>query len=497
MPLSKFLMSLSQIILACNFLLEGGVIGKFKAFFKNKPALILSSFFLLHVIGLLYTSDFDYASKDIRIKMPLIVLPLILATSKPLSKKMIDVILQFFVAAIIVGTIISTLILTGIIHRELVDIRSVSIFISHIRFALLICVALFISGYFFYHSIKPLQKAFWILIGVWLIYFLILTESITGLSAFCFATLIICIYSIFRSKKKMIRVAGLLLVVSIGIFVFYLFNQLNKPNPPTEKIDFSKLETTTSRGNAYEHDLTGKLTENGHFIWIYFCNKELEESWNKRSELKFSEKDLKGNPLNFTLVRFLASKGLRKDADAVESLSADEVKAIERGVVNVNYQNISSLKRRLHEIAWELDTYKTTGDPSGHSLTQRFEFWKAAVGIIKDNLVFGVGTGDIKDAFEQQYNKINSPLTKETRLRSHNQYLSIGVAFGVVGLIWFLITLFYPMILQGKTFDYLYISFLLIAIISFLTEDTLESQAGVTFYAFFNSFFLFVFNRKE
>jgi len=35
-----------------------------------------------------------------------------------------------------------------------------------------------------------------------------------------------------------------------------------------------------------------------------------------------------------------------------------------------------------------------------------------------------------------------------------------------------------------------YLSFFIIAVISFLTEDTLETQAGVTFFAFFNSFFL-------
>ncbi len=497
MPLSKFLMSLSQIILACNFLLEGNLKNKFSSFFKNKSALILSSLFLLHVIGLLYTSDFDYASNDIRIKMPLIVLPLIFSSSKPLSKKAIDAILQFFVAAIIAGTIISMLILSGVIYRELVDIRSVSIFISHIRFALLICVALFISGYFFYYSKKIIIKGLWVLIAMWLLTFLVLTESITGLSAFCFACLVVSVYSILTSKRKLIRYSGLLIVISIVVFIFYLFTQLNKPNPTTEEIDFSNLEKTTSHGNFYEFDLTSKLTENGHYIWIYFCNKELEESWNKRSSIAFSEKDLKGNPINFTLVRFLASKGLRKDADALKSLSDEEIKAIERGVVNVNYQNISSLSRRLHEIAWELDTYKTTGDPNGHSLTQRFEFWKAALRIIKENVVFGVGTGDIKNAFELQYDKMNSPLSKESRLRSHNQYLSIAVSFGIVGLIWFLITLFYPMILKGKTFDYLYVTFLLIAIISFLTEDTLETQAGVTFYAFFNSFFLFIFKSDK
>ena len=497
MPLSKFLMSLSQIILACNFLLEGNLKNKFFFFFKNKPALIICSLFLLHLLVLIYTTDFEYAMKDIRIKMPLFILPIILSTSKPLSKKAIDAILQFFVAAIILGTIISTLILTGFIHRELVDIRSVSVFISHIRFALLICIAMFISGYFFYKQLKPIYKIIWVVIPLWLISFLVITESITGLVAFCFAILIITLFSIIASPKRRVKYSGFAIVTLIGITIFYFANQINKGIPEPEKLDFSKLELTTSRGNAYQHVLTGQLTENGHYIWVYFCNQELEESWNQRSNLKFLENDLKGNPLNYTLVRFLASKGLRKDADAVESLSDDEVKAIERGVVNVNYQNISSLKRRLHEIAWELDMYKITGDPSGHSLTQRFEFWKTAIGIIKDNVVFGVGAGDIKTAFEQQYDKMNSPLAKESRLRSHNQYLSITVAFGVVGLIWFLITLIYPMVLMGKTFDYLYISFLLIAIISFLTEDTLESQAGVTFYAFFNSFFLFVFNRKD
>lgn len=490
-------MSLSQIILACNFLLEGNLKNKFFFFFKNKPALIICSLFLLHLLGLIYTTDFEYAMKDIRIKMPLFILPIILSTSKPLSKKAIDAILQFFVAAIILGTIISTLILTGFIHRELVDIRSVSVFISHIRFALLICIAMFISGYFFYKQLKPIYKIIWVVIPLWLISFLVITESITGLVAFCFAILIITLFSIIASPKRRVKYSGFAIVTLIGITIFYFANQINKGIPEPEKLDFSKLELTTSRGNAYQHVLTGQLTENGHYIWVYFCNQELEESWNQRSNLKFLENDLKGNPLNYTLVRFLASKGLRKDADAVESLSDDEVKAIERGVVNVNYQNISSLKRRLHEIAWELDMYKITGDPSGHSLTQRFEFWKTAIGIIKDNVVFGVGAGDIKTAFEQQYDKMNSPLAKESRLRSHNQYLSITVAFGVVGLIWFLITLIYPMVLMGKTFDYLYISFLLIAIISFLTEDTLESQAGVTFYAFFNSFFLFVFNRKD
>ena len=242
MPLSKFLMSLSQIILVCNWFLEGGLKNKLISFKNNKAALIVSSLILLHFVGLIYTSDFDYAFKDIRIKGPLLILPLILSTSKPISQKVIDVILQFFVAAIIVGTLVSTLILTGIIHRNIIDVRNVSVFISHIRFALLICVSLFISGYYFYRSSKSISKVVWVAIALWLITFLILTESMTGLVAFSFTVLIISIYSIFKSKNKLLKYSALIPIALVGIFIFYISNQLSKANPPTEKIDFAKLE---------------------------------------------------------------------------------------------------------------------------------------------------------------------------------------------------------------------------------------------------------------
>ena len=497
MPLSKFLMSLSQIILVCNWILEGGLKAKIIAFKNNKAALLLSSLILVHFIGLFYTSDFDYAFKDIRIKAPLLILPLIFSTSKALSEKVVHAILKFFVAAIIVGTLISILILTGVIYRELIDIRSVSLFISHIRFALLISIAVFVSGYFFYHARQLISKLVWISIVIWLIYFLILTESITGLAALFFALIVISGYAIFKSNIKWVKYSSVLILSIIGISILYLSIQINKGIPAPDKLDISKLEDTTAAGHPYQHALDSKLTENGHYIWINFCNQELEEEWNKRSTIKISEKDLKGNNIYYTLVRFLASKGLRKDADAVNSLSEEEVKAIEKGVVNVNYQDIASIEGRLHEIAWELDVYKNTGDPNGHSLTQRFEFWKTALAIIKQHPIIGVGTGDIQNAFDVQYEKMNSPLLKESRLRAHNQYLSITVAFGIAGLIWFLITLFYPMYLCEKKRNYLYVTFLLIAIVSFLTEDTLETQAGVTFFAFFNSFLLFIFSPKK
>ena len=146
---------------------------------------------------------------------------------------------------------------------------------------------------------------------------------------------------------------------------------------------------------------------------------------------------------------------------------------------------------RMQEIFWELNIYLKGGNPSGYSVAQRFEFWKAAIGIIKENFFIGVGTGDVEKAFDEQYEKINSPLTQEWRLRSHNQFLAIGTAFGVIGILWFLIALFYPLLSLKNYKDYFYLTFFIISFLSMLTEDTLETQVGITFFAFFNSLFLF------
>lgn len=515
LPLSKFLMSLSQIILACNWLLEGNIKNKVKTFWSNKVALLVSSLLLLHFIGLIHTSDFTYAFKDIRIKAPLFILPLIISTSPPLSKKIFENILKILTAAIISGTFVSTLILMDIIHRPVIDTRDISIYISHIRFSLLICVAVFISSYFIFKSITLLSKITWSLVLLWLLSFLIIMESLTGLAALFVTTLILIIYSVFKpgysfltkpglniagkpilnaveaSKKRGIKYSALLFVVGALSLSFYYVNSIANEIKPKENVDFNTLDTHTSQGNVYEHNIQSKVRENGHLVWLYYSTDELKESWNKRSAVAVDGKDLKGNIICYTLIRFLTSKGFRKDANAVNLLTDDEIKAVERGVTNVNYQNISSLRGRIYETLWEIDLYSKTGQLNGHSLTQRFEYWKAALDIIKNNLFFGVGTGDVPKVFEQEYIKMNSSLSQNWRLRSHNQYLSIAVAFGIIGLLWFIATLAAPFLINTKKISYLYITFFIIAIISFFTEDTLETQAGVTFFAFLNSYFLF------
>jgi len=134
---------------------------------------------------------------------------------------------------------------------------------------------------------------------------------------------------------------------------------------------------------------------------------------------------------------------------------------------------------------------------NGHSVLMRWEYCKTAVAIIKNNFILGVGTGDLQDAFNLQYNKYNSVLELQYRLRAHNQYLTYMVAFGVVGLSWFLFFLFYPIIKTKLYKNYFYLAFFSIVLLSMITEDTLETQVGINFFVFFNTIFLLSLKNKD
>lgn len=496
LPVSKFLMSISQIILLVNWLWEGDLKNKFRLFFRNTPALVLSSLLLLHAIGLVYSDDLTYGFKDIRIKLPLLLLPLIFASSKPISKDLFRSFLHLFLGSLCVASIISILILTDtLIHRKVVDIRDTSIFISHIRFGLLVCLGVFITLYLFITTNQTFLKWIYGIYVTWLLVFLVILESMTGLSALFITIFMLIMIKGLLPQSKGLRWTRLILGISallVMIYFYKMFSQVHKCNP----VNKYTLHERTALGNLYQHDTTNHQVENGNLVWINYSVKEMEESWNQRSSIKYFDKDLKGNALAATLIRFLTSKGVTKDAAAINALTPEEVQAVERGEANANYQNISSLRGRIHEILWEIEEYRKTGDANGHSITQRFEYWKTAYGIVKNNLLFGVGAGDVEQAFIQQYEKSNSTLLPKWRLRAHNQYFSIAVGMGIIGFIWFLITLFYPMFRLGMQSNYLYMAFFCIALVSFFTEDTLETQAGVTFYAFFNSFFLFLQPRE-
>ena len=275
---------------------------------------------------------------------------------------------------------------------------------------------------------------------------------------------------------------------------WYCFHTVKQYNS-AEKPELTKLDKYTPLGHNYLHDTSYFQVENGRYPGLFVCNEEIESAWNSRSRMKI-EKINNGYPMHYyTLIRFLSSKGYRKDAEGIKRLSPSEITAIENGIANAEYLNVFSLKSRIYKIAFEYNLYKRNGDARNMSVMQRFELWKTALNLIQKHFLIGVGTGDVKNAFRDELFLENSTL-QDKGLRAHNQYLTFFIAFGVVGMTWFLITLIYPLFSKQKHFHYFFVIFFIIAVMSMFTEDTLETQAGVTLFAFFTSFFIFSTGQK-
>lgn len=494
-PSSRFLMSVSQFSFGALWLAHGHYKEKWRAFVHNKPALVLTSLFFLHLIGVLYSTDLDYALKDIRTKLPILIIPFMFSSFPKISHSQFEKLLYFFVGSVLFVSFFVT-----IAHFVTFnDIRHIigHEFISHIRFSLSLNLAIF---YLIFLRVNKTYRngldIFSVVILFWLVFFLFFLEAFTGIIVFFLLIFSVLMFQA-RHSNSMIRkliYIGIILFGGIGIS-WYLLSFYQKYTQ-IENVDLQHLETQTASGNYYYHNPDAG-TENGKYIFLYVNEKEMRKAWKRRSIIPYDSLDYLNQNIKYTLIRYLTSKDLRKDKEGVEALQLSDVRNIENGIANYEYTQGIGIKSRLMKILFEYQNYIRTGDPSGHSVMQRVEYWKTAWRIIEKNFWFGVGTGDMNVAFDQEYEEMNSKLKPEARLRAHNQYLSIWVGLGVVGLIWFLFALVFPAWYSGHFKSLFYLIFYIAFMVSMLTEDTIETQAGVTLFIFFNSLFLFLYDTHS
>ena len=506
LTLSPFLMGMSQFWLVLVWLVDGIVARDFKQklsrFWHNKAAVLLVAFYLMHVVGLLWTSDFEYAMKDLRVKLPILVMPFVLSSLEPLDRKRFDLVMLVYVLSVFIATQFSFF---RYVRHDYEDVREISRFISHIRFCLNIVFSMAVIGYYLYKrriskgksmpsfGIKVVIDQFlmWLLL-FWFAYVIFIFESLSGYVILAAVVLATLLFAFLRWKKGRgwrvaLGVSALMVIAAIVVAVWVVV----KPMVEVKPVDLSTLEKTTAQGNPYWHDTIHNPVEDGKYVGLYYNRNELREAWSQRSELPFDGATADGENLEATLARYLTSKDLRKDAEGVMALTDEDVKNIEQGVANYNNWKHPGFRARLSSTLFEYNLYRRYNNPNGGSLSQRIEYTRASFHIIGRHPWFGVGTGDVPQTFAQTYDEIHSPLKEEFRFRAHNQYLAIAVAFGLVGLAFFLFVLLYPWFSSKRNHTYLYMVFLCVMLLSMFPEDTLETQAGATLLAFFIALLLF------
>jgi len=442
-------MSMGLLLGGLNFFLEGNLKEKLSRLKANKFFLIIFGFYLLHLIGMLWTQNWEYGLNELRQKSSLGIISIIIF-SRPLpNKKQFNSLLLGFIATLVITSIFNFIVYTFFSDQfNLIDIREMSRFGSHIRFGILIGFGVAVC----YRLKTAFPNYKWIFFSVasWFAFYTYYSQVLSGVISLIIVVFGLIFWMLFY-QKKFVLIGGIILtaILLLTTLIAYL-------KQPIE-----------SKSSFPENYVTLKM------------------EWNVRSKIPYDSLDLRKQQLSQTLERYLISKNLPVRGDGVKKLSEQDIKFIQKGYADIR-ETKSGMMARLFGIRYEIQNQL---NPNGHSILERIEYWKNASAIIKKNWLFGVGTGDINDEIQDMYKKRNSPLNEDRRLRAHNSYLTFWMTFGIIGFgffIWMQLAFFTQ---QWKTKNLLGIFFILIAGVTFLFEDTLETQMGITYFTLFYSLF--------
>ena len=446
---SKFLMSMGILFGLLHLIIEG----QYKAYFMNLKSnrffLAALIFYCLHLLGMFWSDDISYGFNDLKSKATLVVVPLIIISRPLVLRKSYRLLIGLFILTLLVTSLINCIVYHFYgNHFNFTDARDMSLFNSHIRYAIMIVFAIPLL-YDLSLDNKRLRILF-LLIGLWFLFYTFSSQVLTGIICFAAMILAVIIYPLLLHRKYL----SFMFLLASGCLICSLVYIGVKSNVTSEGLPAVNVSG-------------------------------VRESWENRSDFAYDGKDQRNQDLKYTLARFLSSKKYPNNSIGVDSLSIQEVLAIEKGMAH-SAEMKGGLMGRIEGLRYQLSHMS---DPNGHSLLQRFEAWKVGFSIFKASPYIGVGTGDLKNAFTQEYITLETKLSKKNQIRAHNTFLTSLITFGIFGLLFFLFLLFSAGSIQIQNHNLSGFIFWTIMLATFLFEDTLETQTGITMFAFFIALF--------
>ena len=491
LPFSQALVSIFGGVILFAALAEDSWNNKTFRFKRNGILLFIPGIYIIYLLSFIVFYKTGNSLYDLKKALFFLIIPIAFMLGKPLSDFQKRLLFYAFALAIFVATVVA--ILNWFFMSETINfaIHKISL-ISHIRFSfqlILIFWFLVILVQRNYKTLTVKVKAGLFIMALYFLAFLFFQQSLTGLIAFG-ASLFFAVFLFIQIQEKHRTVLLSLLFGTILIPVLYVF-WIVHTFYDIEKIDKQSIDKTTSLGNYYSHDFENLAVENGHYTYLYICHDEMRSEWNKVSNIKYDDNLPNGFPLYATLTRYLTSKGLKKDAEGITRLTPQDIQNIENGIANVIFQTKKySLYPRIYQTVWEFYMYSITGNPSYQSFSQRIEFAKGAITIIKKNFWFGVGAGNWKEEFKRAYTNNNSKLDQGLYASSHNQYLNYMVKFGFVGFIIILFFIVYPVVKTKSYRDPLFLIFLVFLFFANFADSNFETHMGSSFFLFFYCLFV-------
>lgn len=382
LPFSRLAIPPLIVLFVAIWLVSGNLKEKLTGVFKNKIGILLVSFYLLHLLGMFYTSTYNEGWFDLEVKFSLVLFPLLIFGSPVFFKNNFFSFLWCFVLGNLVASLIC--LFYGIYQsvfagRSFPTYYEISLFLHTSYAAMYVSFAMSILIFFLFINKIPNLKYKNLPFSNLLIFFATVTifcvmiylySSRAGFVSGIIVLLFAVVYYLFQKKVKWY------LILFAGIGIAGILFQIVKQNPRFEVL--------------------------AHF----FKNPQ-----------------------------------------------------------NINYQ-------------------------SKENAVIRYLIDLEAMELIRENYLFGVGTGDVKSALMERYKTKNFTEAWQDKLNVHNQYLETFVGLGIIGFLTLIIMTGLPFYMGWKQKNILLMLFSIIIFINFMFDSMFNMQFGVVFYSFFNSLLL-------
>jgi len=444
MPIHPKVLPPIILIMVLNWLIDGRFIKRIPGIFKDRHRLLIFSFaslYLLYVAGLLYTKNMFYAQFDLEVKLSLFIFPFLFATSDLTFKK-------------------------GSQSEKRIA-------------AVVYCFLLFITTWLqkSEYGILFFSVLTWIILfGILFIFSDIIAPSYTVRKQIIVSFIAGCV--IGSLILLMHAASNYLYIGDQGAFYYQPLGWIFHPSYISMYFNFAiaivALEWLDFRQNYTFLAKIGMAILILYFIVLIF---------------------LLGSKSGLIILIMLAFLLVLYQVFVRKKFWMGLITIV--GSILVFYCGItffSYTAERVNLSIENITNHQESKIKSDNSILTRIEIWKDSWQIIRENWLYGVGTGDVKDVLLDKYKKDHFLIAYEGRRNAHGQFLQTFIALGITGFLVLLTMIFIPAWSAIRDKYYLYFVFLLIFAINIIVESMLENQAGVIFYAFFN---VFLFSKRK
>ncbi len=224
--------------------------------FKNKLVLGTLLLFFLHVVGLLYTSNFKYAGLDLEIKLPLLFLPIIFYFYR--SWINLINISKSFVLGCLISTIIMLInsfyiyLITGEIRAFFYDNLALFMHTSYFSLYLCFCVILLMQYLERFNNQKSLfTNRILVILIIYFSFFILLLSSRSGMLILILIYVVYIFYLLMKWRWKYL----IFWILSFGISSFFIYD--------FSAVALGRLESIKTQeyvnGEILQHDKNNKF----------------------------------------------------------------------------------------------------------------------------------------------------------------------------------------------------------------------------------------------